>query len=89
MITHAPNDLSALDDVRLAAALATGAGDVLLGLRRRADADRRTAPPSTPGPRTSAGRATPPRSRGSPSALAGARPSDSVLSEEAAATPAA
>ena len=40
MITHAPHDLSALDDARLAAALATGAGEVLLGLRLQADADR-------------------------------------------------
>ena len=66
VITHAPHDLSALDDARLAAALATGAGEVLLGLRLQADADRRDGEPPTPAPRTSAGRATPPPRPGSP-----------------------
>ena len=87
MITHAPSDLSTLDDVRLAAALARGAGDVLLGLRRRADADR-------PDGTTLDAGASDLRRAGDAAAqswlagaLAGARPGDSVLSEEAADDP--
>ena len=87
MITHAPNDLSALDDVRLAAALATGAGDVLLGLRRRADADRRdgTALDAGASDLRRAGDAA--AQSWLAGALAGARPDDAVLSEEAADDP--
>ena len=87
MITHAPNDLSALDDVRLAAALATGAGDVLLGLRRRADATRRdgTALDAGASDLRRAGDAA--AQSWLAGALAGARPGDSVLSEEAADDP--
>jgi 3'(2'), 5'-bisphosphate nucleotidase len=87
VITHAPNDLSALDDVRLAAALATGAGDVLLGLRRRADADRRdgTALDAGASDLRRAGDAA--AQSWLAEALAGARPSDAVLSEEAADDP--
>jgi 3'(2'), 5'-bisphosphate nucleotidase len=79
VITHAPRDLSALDDVRLAAALAEGAGEVLLQLRRDADAvDGRLGDAS--GDLRKAGDA------GSQAwlaaALADARPGDAVLSEE-------
>ena len=87
MITHAPNDLSALDDVRLAAALATGAGDVLLGLRRRADADRPdgTAVDAGASDLRRAGDAA--AQSWLADAIAGARPDDAVLSEEAADDP--
>jgi 3'(2'), 5'-bisphosphate nucleotidase len=87
VITHAPHDLSALDDVSLAAALAAGAGDVLLGLRLQADADR------PDGVAVEAG-ATELRKAGDAAAqawlaaaLAGARPDDAILSEEAADDP--
>jgi 3'(2'), 5'-bisphosphate nucleotidase len=76
VITHAPRDLSALDDVRLAAALAAGAGEVLLELRRDAGGvdDLRKAGDA----RAQAWLAD---------ALAGARPDDAILSEEAADSP--
>ena len=76
MITHAPRDLSALDDVRLAAALAEGAGEVLLALRRDADGagDLRKAGDAGAQAWLAA-------------ALAEARPGDSILSEEAADDP--
>jgi 3'(2'), 5'-bisphosphate nucleotidase len=87
VITHAPHDLSALDDARLAAALAAGAGDVLLGLRLQADADRPDGEPVDAG-------ATELRKAGDAAAqawlaraLAGARPGDAILSEEAADDP--
>jgi 3'(2'), 5'-bisphosphate nucleotidase len=87
VITHAPHDLSALDDVRLAAALAAGAGDVLLGLRLQADADRPDGEAVDTG-------ATELRKAGDAAAqswladnLAAARPEDAVLSEEAADDP--
>jgi 3'(2'), 5'-bisphosphate nucleotidase len=87
VITHAPHDLSALDDVRLAAALAAGAGDVLLGLRLQADADRPEGEPVDAG-------ATELRRAGDAAAqswlaraLADARPGDAILSEEAADDP--
>jgi len=73
VITHAPRDLSALDDARLAAALAEGAGAVLLDLRRDAD---------HAGDLRKAGDAC--AQAWLAEALAGARPDDAVLSEEAA-----
>ncbi|HEY6569738.1 MAG TPA: 3'(2'),5'-bisphosphate nucleotidase CysQ [Candidatus Limnocylindrales bacterium] len=87
MITHAPQDLSALDDARLAAALAAGAGEVLLGLRLQADADH----PDGDSPDTAAADL---RRAGDAAAqawlaaaLAAARPGDAILSEEAADDP--
>jgi len=79
VITRAPHDLTALTDVRLAITLAAGAGEVLLALRARVDAG--DGPPDADALRR-AGDA------GSQAwladALAAARPTDAVLSEEAA-----
>jgi len=84
VITHAPHDLSGLDDARLAATLATGAGEALLRLRaelagatgdgnRTEDVDRSAL--------RRAGDAT--AQAFLARALAEARPEDAVLSEEA------
>ena len=87
MITHAPHDLSALDDAGLAAALAVGAGEVLLGLRLQVDADR------PDGSDPDAGAADLRRAGDAAAqawlaeALAEARPGDAILSEEAADDP--
>ncbi len=82
MITHARHDASALDDTRLAAALAAGAGEALLRLRAEAGAD--VTPDRLAGLRAS-GDAT---AQGwLAAALSEARPGDSVLSEEAADDP--
>ena len=87
MITHAPRDLSALDDVRLAAALAEGAGEVLLQLRRDADAAAALDRPAAEG----AGELRKAGDAGAQAwlaaALAEARPGDAVLSEEAVDDP--
>jgi 3'(2'), 5'-bisphosphate nucleotidase len=83
VITHAPRDLSALDDVRLAAALAEGAGAVLLGLRRDADAAGSTTDGA--GDLRKAGDAN--AQAWLAAALTEARPHDAVLSEEAVDDP--
>ena len=87
MITHAAHDLSALDDARLAAALAAGAGEVLLGLRLQADADRPDGdhPDAGAPDLRRAGDAA--AQAWLATALAEARPGDAILSEEAADDP--
>ena len=87
MITHAPHDLSALDDVDLAAALAAGAGDVLLGLRLQADADRPDGVAAEAGAADLRKAGDAAAQAWLASALAGARPDDAILSEEAADDP--
>ena len=72
------------DDARLAAALAAGAGEVLLALRARADAG------SAPRDGRDLGRAGDLASQAwLAAALAEHRPDDAVLSEEAEGDPAA
>ncbi len=87
MITHAPHDLSALDDADLAAALASGAGDVLLGLRLQADADRRDGEPIDAGAADLRRAGDAGAQAWLAAALAAARPGDAILSEEAADDP--
>ncbi|MEW6224191.1 MAG: inositol monophosphatase family protein [Chloroflexota bacterium] len=82
MITRAPLDRSALDDVRLAAALAAGAGEVLLALRARVDAGEL---PADPDALRCAGDAE--SQAWLAAALSAARAGDAVLSEEAADDP--
>ena len=84
MTTHAARDLSALDDVRLAAALAEGAGEVLLQLRRDADATDWSITDRA-GDLRKAGDAG--AQAWLAAALTGARPTDAVLSEEAVDDP--
>jgi 3'(2'), 5'-bisphosphate nucleotidase len=79
---EAPHDLTALGDVQLATALASGAADVLMALRTEADAGRVDA---APGALRDAGDAA--AQAWLAGALAGARPSDAILSEEAADDP--
>ena len=82
MITRAPLDRSALDDVRLAAALAAGAGEVLLALRARVDAGEL---PADADALRCAGDAE--SQAWLAAALSAARAGDVVLSEEAADDP--
>jgi 3'(2'), 5'-bisphosphate nucleotidase len=82
VITHAPHDLSGLDDARLAAALAAGAGEALLRLRALADTG------SVAGEASELRRAGDATAQGwLAAALAETRPDDAVLSEEAADDP--
>jgi 3'(2'), 5'-bisphosphate nucleotidase len=82
VITRAPLDRSALDDVRLAATLAAGAGEVLLALRARVDAGEL---PADPDALRCAGDAE--SQAWLAAALSAARAGDAVLSEEAADDP--
>jgi 3'(2'), 5'-bisphosphate nucleotidase len=79
VIIHVPHDLSGLDDARLAAALAAGAGEALLGLRAVA------ATSGSGGDPTELRRAGDATAQGwLANALEDVRPGDAVLSEEAA-----
>ena len=82
MITRAPLDRSTLDDVRLAATLAAGAGEVLLALRARVDAGTLVCDPAR---LRRAGDAE--AHAWLAAALAEARPRRAVQSEEAADDP--